>query len=81
MKIEKKVQKPFLVVQTFCDKEQDRSKLKFQLSNYYKHEYEDGINVIDKSLKIKWPSKKLLISEKDMKLQSWENFKKQKKYF
>ena len=46
MKIEKKVQKPFLVVQTFCDKEQDRSKLKFQLSNYYKHANDINVNLL-----------------------------------
>ena len=60
---------------------QEENIIYYKLSNYYKPKYEDGINVIDKSLKIKWPSKQLLISEKDMQLQSWENFKKQKKYF
>ena len=60
MKIEKKVQKPFLVVQTFCDKEQDRSKLKFQLSNYYKHANDINVNLLWESL----PNKESL---KDLK--------------
>ena len=32
----------------------------YKLTNYYKPQYESGINVLDKNLKIKWPKKKLL---------------------
>ena len=46
----------------------------YKLSNYYKPQFESGINVKDKSLKINWPSKKLLISKKDKKLMSFKTF-------
>ena len=46
----------------------------YKLSNFYKPEFESGINVKDKSLKINWPSKKLLISKKDKKLMSFKTF-------
>jgi len=52
----------------------------YKLNNYYQPKYEDGINTLDKNLKIKWPSKFFLISEKDKKLQSLENFKENYKY-
>ena len=42
--------------------------------------YEDGINSLDKSLKIKWPGKLYLISEKDKSLGSLNDFKKKYKY-
>ena len=48
----------------------------YKLSNYYKPKLESGLNVLDKGLKIKWPSKNLLISKKDKKLMSLEDFKK-----
>jgi len=47
----------------------------YKLNNYYKPKFEDGINVLDKKLKIKWPSKIFLISKKDKKLGTLENFK------
>ena len=48
----------------------------YKLSNYYKPKLESGLNVLDKGLRIKWPSKNLLISKKDKKLMSLEDFKK-----
>jgi len=52
----------------------------YHLSDYYFPEYEDGINPLDKSLKIKWPSKKLILSEKDKKLGSLKDFIKKYKF-
>ena len=46
----------------------------YKLTNYYKPKYEDGINVMDKHFKIKWPSKNVLLSKKDKKLNSFEDF-------
>ena len=46
----------------------------YKLTNYYKPKYEDGINVMDKHFKIKWPSKNVLLSKKDKKLSSFEDF-------
>ena len=52
----------------------------YKLSNYYKPKLESGLNVLDKNLKIKWPSKKLLISKKDKKLMNFKDFKKNYKF-
>ena len=52
----------------------------YKLSNYYKPQYEGGINVLDKRLKIKWPSKKLIISKKDKILPSLSEFIEKFKY-
>jgi len=52
----------------------------YKTDNYYKPEFEDGINLVDRKLKIKWPGKKFLISVKDSKLGSLEDFKKKYKY-
>ena len=46
----------------------------YKLTNYYAPKYESGINLIDKTLKIEWPSKKLNISNKDKKLKSFKEF-------
>ena len=46
----------------------------YKLTNYYKPQFESGINLLDKKLKINWPSKKLNISKKDKKLESFKNF-------
>ena len=48
----------------------------YKLTNYYKPQFESGINVLDKSLKINWPSKKLIISKKDKILPNLSDFKK-----
>ena len=37
----------------------------YKLNNYYQPKYENGINALDKKLKIKWPGKIFLISVKD----------------
>ena len=47
----------------------------YKLTNYYKPRFESGINVNDESLRIKWPSNKIIVSEKDKKLQSFREFK------
>ena len=46
----------------------------YKLSNYYKPQFENGINVMDKDLKIKWPKKKFFLSKKDKKLMSLNQF-------
>ena len=46
----------------------------YKLTNYYKPQYESGINVLDKKLKIDWPKKNCLISKKDKKLMSFKEF-------
>ena len=48
----------------------------YKNSNYYDPKLESGVNVLDKDLKINWPSKNLLISKKDKKLMSLREFKK-----
>jgi len=48
----------------------------YKLSNYYHPEFEDGILWNDKSLKVKWPTKKPIVSKKDKKLKTFLNFKK-----
>lgn len=48
----------------------------YQLSNYYRPQYEDGIVWNDKMLKIKWPIKKPIVSMKDKKLKTFLEFKK-----
>ena len=52
----------------------------YKLNNYYQPKYEDGINSLDKKIKIKWPGKVFLISKKDKKLKSLDEFKKKYKY-
>ena len=34
------------------------------LTNYYKPEFESGINLLDKNLNVKWPKKNLLFPKK-----------------
>tara|TARA_B100001057_G_scaffold68813_1_gene62586 strand:+ start:873 stop:1409 length:537 start_codon:yes stop_codon:yes gene_type:complete len=46
----------------------------YKLNNYYKPNFESGINLMDKSLKIEWPSKNYEISKKDKKLQTLDQF-------
>ena len=52
----------------------------YKLDNYYSPKFEGGINPFDRELKIKWPSKKLVISKKDKNLDSFFNFKKKIKF-
>ena len=52
----------------------------YKLTNYYKPQFESGINLLDKKLKINWPSKKLNISKKDTKLKSFKNFSESYKF-
>ena len=52
----------------------------YKLTNYYKPQFESGINLLDKKLKINWPSKRLSISEKDKKLKSFKNFSESYKF-
>jgi dTDP-4-dehydrorhamnose 3,5-epimerase len=46
----------------------------YKLDNYYMPEYESGIIYNDKRLNIKWPKKNMIVSKKDRKLISFENF-------
>tara|TARA_B100000941_G_scaffold290444_1_gene272463 strand:- start:2453 stop:2989 length:537 start_codon:yes stop_codon:yes gene_type:complete len=46
----------------------------YKLTNFYKPQFENGISLMDKKLKISWPKKKFKISEKDKKLMSFDNF-------
>ena len=48
----------------------------YKLSNYYHPNYEDGILWNDKSFKKKWPTQKPIVSKKDRKLKTFEEFKK-----
>ena len=48
----------------------------YKLTNYYHPKYEDGINVLDKSLKLKWPGNTFSISKKDKILNSFSDFRK-----
>ena len=57
-----------------CEKE---NIIYYKLDNYYQPKYEDGINPLDRDLKIKWPSKFFLISKKDKSLKLLEDFKKE----
>ena len=46
----------------------------YKLTNYYKPKYEQGINLMDRSLNINWPGKKFNISKKDRNLGSFKDF-------
>ena len=48
----------------------------YKLTNYYKPKFENGINLLDKELNIKWPKKSLKISNKDKNLPTLREFKK-----
>lgn len=58
----------------------DYSIIYYKLSNYYHPEYEDGLLWNDKTLKIKWPNKKPIVSKKDRQLKTFIEFKKIHKY-
>ncbi len=46
----------------------------YKLSNYYYPKFEDGLVWNDKSLKIKWPIDRPLVSKKDQKLDTLKIF-------
>ena len=46
----------------------------YKLTNYYKPQFERGINAKDIHFNIKWPGKKNLMSKKDKKLVSFKEF-------
>ena len=46
----------------------------YKLNNYYKPNFESGINLMDNKLRINWPKKNCEISKKDKKLISFEEF-------
>ena len=48
----------------------------YKLDNYYSPRFESGIFYNDKEIRVKWPRKKMLISKKDRKLKSFEEFKR-----
>ena len=48
----------------------------YKLDNYYAPEFESGIVYNDKSLKFKWPKKNMIISQKDKKLLTLNEFSK-----
>ena len=52
----------------------------YKLSNYYKPEFEEGINVLDKDIKIKWPKKRFFLSKKDKTLMTFKQFCKSQKF-
>ena len=53
----------------------------YKLDNYYNPKYESGIIYNDPSINIKWPKKKMIISKKDRKLLTINQFKKKKIFF
>ena len=46
------------------------------MDNFQKKYYEDGINIYDKKFKFKFKKNKIIISDKDMMWQSYNEFKK-----
>ncbi|MDA8822834.1 dTDP-4-dehydrorhamnose 3,5-epimerase [Candidatus Pelagibacter bacterium] len=52
----------------------------YKLTNYYKPKFEDGINVLDKNLNIKWPKNNFKISQKDSLLGTFNEFCKNRKF-
>jgi dTDP-4-dehydrorhamnose 3,5-epimerase-like enzyme len=54
--------------------------MKRLITNYYYPKFESGINVMDKTLKIKWPKKRFSISKKDKKMISFKEFCKNQKF-
>ena len=58
----------------------DENIIYYKLDNYYNPKFENGIIYNDPTLKIKLPLKKIIISKKDRKLLSFEQFKNKIKY-
>ena len=52
----------------------------YKLDNYYNPKYESGIIYNDKELNFNWPKKKMIVSNKDKKLLTINQFKKKYKY-
>tara|TARA_B100000579_G_scaffold41924_1_gene29257 strand:- start:624 stop:1160 length:537 start_codon:yes stop_codon:yes gene_type:complete len=52
----------------------------YKLSNYYKPQFENGINVMDKDLKIKWPKNRFFLSKKDKNLMTFKEFCNSQKF-
>ena len=52
----------------------------YKLTNFYKPEFESGINLLDKKLKLSWPKKKFNISKKDKKLMTFYEFRNTRRY-
>ena len=48
----------------------------YKLDDFYAPKYEYGIIYNDKSLNIKWPKKKMIVSKKDKNLLTFKEFKK-----
>ena len=48
----------------------------YKLDNYYNPRCESGINYKDTSLKLKFPKKKMILSQKDKRLMSFKEFKR-----
>ena len=48
----------------------------YKLNNYYNPKFESGISYKDPNLKFKLPSKKIIVSKKDKKLMTIDQFKK-----
>ena len=48
----------------------------YKLDNYYSPNHESGIIFNDKTLKVKWPVKNMIVSKKDRKLLTFKEFKK-----
>ena len=53
----------------------------YKLSNYYKPKYESGILWNGKGLKLKWPTNKPILAERDRKWKTFIDFKKVYKGF
>ena len=51
----------------------------YKLTNFYKPEYERGINLMDKTIKVRWPKVKFKISKKDKNLGTFKDFLKNHK--
>ncbi len=50
IKLKKNLKKPFLVAQTFCDKDENRLKVKKELSKIYQHANDINVNLLWESL-------------------------------
>tara|TARA_Y100000591_G_C21836617_1_gene702940 strand:- start:873 stop:1406 length:534 start_codon:yes stop_codon:yes gene_type:complete len=52
----------------------------YKLTNYYMPKFENGINLMDKTLKKNWPKKNFIISKKDKNLMTMKDFVEKYKY-